>query len=350
MIHVFETNNALKLENEPDIDDSMNVSHDNLAYQPSFSKIPVEQLERSDERKALLSDALNITPPWALKRKAVEELTTNSLKSIKRMYMESKIALKECFLECVAPGQEEELQSYLSESSDDEEPKIPAQVEAMIDIYNSSDKIGQIIILSLMDKKYKKFELRKLFKCSKRQVNQAFKLREQSNGISVPASTKQKRMRLDQLKCEHLLDFLFSSGLLQDVAYGTTNLVFDNRDRQTVPHAVLTARYQQVIDYYLTVCRESEFNALSASSLYRILKSIKPSQRKSLAGLDNTVADGLNSFEKLKTIAKEHMTHDKGLVDQLEAGKLYKNTLYSSLHFSQQSCITLYQFCIVGSF
>ena len=232
--------------------------------------------------------------------------------------MESKIALKECFLECVAPGQEDELQNYLSKSSDDEEPKIPAQVEAMIDIYNSSDKIGQIIILSLMDKKYKKFELRKLFKCSKRQVNQAFKLREQSNGISVPASTKQKRTRLDQLKCEHFLDFLFSSGLLQDVAYGTTNLVFDNGDRQTVPHAVLTA-----IDYYLTVCRESEFNALSASSLYRILKSIKPSQRKSLAGLDNTVADGLNSFEKLKTIAKEHMTHDKGLVDQLEAGKRY---------------------------
>ena len=59
---------------------------------------------------------------------AVEELTTNSLKSIKRMYMESKIASKECFLECVAPGQEEELQSYLSESSDDEEPKIHAMI------------------------------------------------------------------------------------------------------------------------------------------------------------------------------------------------------------------------------
>ena len=42
MKHVFETNNALKLENEPDIDNSMNVSHDNPAYQPSFSKIPVE--------------------------------------------------------------------------------------------------------------------------------------------------------------------------------------------------------------------------------------------------------------------------------------------------------------------
>ena len=149
-----------------------------------------------------------------------------------------------------------------------------------------------------MDKKYKKFELRKLFKCSKRQVNEAFKLREQSNGISVPASTKQKRMRLDKLKCEHFLDFLFSSGL---VAYGITNLIFDNGDQQTVSHAVLTAQYQHVIDYYRTVYRESEFSALYASSLHRIVKSIKPSQRKSLAGLDNTVADGLNSVEKLKT-------------------------------------------------
>ena len=58
MKHVFETNNALKLENEPDMDNSMNVSHDNPAYQPSFSEIPVGQLERSDERKSLLSDAL----------------------------------------------------------------------------------------------------------------------------------------------------------------------------------------------------------------------------------------------------------------------------------------------------
>ena len=89
-------------------------------------------------------------------------------------------------------------------------------------------------------------------------------LREQSNGISIPASTKQKRTRLDQLKCEHFLDFLFSSGLLQDVAYGTTNLVFDNGDRQTVPHAVLTARYQHVIDYYLTVESRNSMHCLQA--------------------------------------------------------------------------------------
>ena len=64
MKHSFGTNNVLKLENEPDIDNSMNVSHDNPAYQPSFSEIPVEQLERSDERESLLSDALNIMPPY----------------------------------------------------------------------------------------------------------------------------------------------------------------------------------------------------------------------------------------------------------------------------------------------
>ena len=45
------------------------------------------------------------------------------------------------------------------------------------------------------------------------------------------------------------------------------------------------------------MCKSSEFQPVSESSLYRILRSLKPSQRKSLSGLDDIMADGLNGFD-----------------------------------------------------
>ena len=47
------------------------------------------------------------------------------------------------------------------------------------------------------------------------------------------------------------------------------------------------------------MCRSSEFQPLSESLLYRILRSLKPSQRKSLSRLDDIMADGLNAFDSL---------------------------------------------------
>ena len=103
--------------------------------------------------------------------------------------------------------------------------------------------------------------------------------------------------RMDQLKCEHFLDFIFTSGILMDVAYGTTNIKYDSGETQTHPHAVLTVRFKHAVGSYIEMCKSSEFQPLSESSLYRILRSLKPLQRKSLSGLDDIMADGLNAFD-----------------------------------------------------
>ena len=39
-------------------------------------------------------------------------------------------------------------------------------------------------------------------------------------------------------------------------------------------------------------------------TLYRILNELNPSQRKSIAGLDDTTADGLNGFKSLENVVK----------------------------------------------
>ena len=52
---------------------------------------------------------------------------------------------------------------------------------------------------------------------------------------------------MDQLKCEHFLDFIFTSGILMDVAYGSTNIKYDSGETQTRPHAVLTVRFKHAV-------------------------------------------------------------------------------------------------------
>ena len=97
--------------------------------------------------------------------------------------------------------------------------------------------------------------------------------------------TKIHSPKMDLNISEHFLDFIFCNGLLQDVAYGTTKLNFSNGESQILPHAVIIAKYAHIICYYIKFCENSNFEPLSETSLYRILKALKPSQRKNLAGL-----------------------------------------------------------------
>ena len=43
------------------------------------------------------------------------------------------------------------------------------------------------------------------------------------------------------------MDFIFSNGLLQDVAYGVTKLKYDSGDEQTIPHIILKSRYSPLL-------------------------------------------------------------------------------------------------------
>ena len=98
----------------------------------------------------------------------------------------------------------------------------------------------------------------------------------------IPVKEKHTRLRLDITKAEHFLDYMFNSGLLQDVAYGVKRLKFDNGTNAKVANAVLTTKYSHAIMLYQNTCEASNYQPLSVQSLFRILRNIKPSQRKCL--------------------------------------------------------------------
>ena len=88
------------------------------------------------------------------------------------------------------------------------------------------------------------------FSCSRYQVDRVRKLQTENSGLSVPQKQKQKRCCVSQEKVEHFLEFLFSRGLLQDVAYGVNKIKFDCGEKQIVANVILTMKYSHTISYY----------------------------------------------------------------------------------------------------
>lgn len=88
-----------------------------------------------------------------------------------------------------------------------------------------------------------KEEVMQLFGSKNYKINQACLLK---NNL-IPKVVWHNCQRMDQLKCKHFLDFIFTSGILMDVAYGSTNIKYDSGETQTRPHAVLTVRFKHAV-------------------------------------------------------------------------------------------------------
>ena len=103
----------------------------------------------------------------------------------------------------------------------------------------------------------------------------------------------------------HFIDFLFSSGSIEQVAYGTTVLIFENIEAQSIPKVVLTVMKSHAICLYRQYCESLNHISLSDSSLYIFLSELKLNQRKALSGLDNIGAAGLSAINNLIELVKK---------------------------------------------
>ena len=304
-------------------------------YEPGVPVCPPDVQCSSKDIGNKLMETLGLSPiRFQVTRTSVRDMSTSLRQTIERKIDQATSKIKETIAESIAPTQGVELIDELYGPDD-----IPADLKPLIVPYETSDARGKLIILSLVDhSKHSKSFIQKVFDCTKYAVEKARKLQPAMKGITIPTKEKFHRNRLNLQKCEHFVEFLFASGMLQDVAYGVSKLHFDNGSVQTIPHAVLTAKFSHVIAFYLAICKETGFVPVSESSLWRILRSLNPSQRKSLAGLDDITADGMNAFAKLDDFLSRRKK-DKSLRDRLERGKRYLKTTYQG-HCSLDSSIS----------
>ena len=88
-----------------------------------------------------------------------------------------------------------------------------------------------MVILSLLDQSFSENDIIKIFNCTKYRIDLPRKWRDSHQGkvLCIPEKKKFIRHYLDLNKSEHFLDFIFISGMLQDVAYGVQTSIVESR-------------------------------------------------------------------------------------------------------------------------
>jgi hypothetical protein len=76
----------------------------------------------------------------------------------------------------------------------------------------------------------------------------------------------------------------------------------ENGEKQEVPQQMLQLQKTHAIFNYKKYCDETNYESLSIRKLYDILNSIKPSQQKAVAGLDEFVVEGVESWRTLSSM------------------------------------------------
>ena len=164
---------------------------------------------------------------------------------------------------------------------------------------SSNSNNEKCVILSFVPNSYSKTEIMKLFNCSRYLLDKAKKA-SYFQQINQSNFTKPK---LDCEKTQHFIEFLFSSGAIQEVAYGTTILKFNELESQRIPK-VLTVMKSQIICMYKQYCESLTCKHLPESYLYIMLSELKLNQRKASSGLDNITATGLSAINDMTELVK----------------------------------------------
>ena len=243
-------------------------------------------------------------------------------------------AVTENYLKRVAPGQEKEFLGSLTGSKNTDVDQNP-ELTLLVDAYKSADSEKQrIMILSALDpKNYSKEQLMKIFDCTRYKVDAARNWRKDLGLLHEKMKVNFTRRKLDMDNAKHFLEFLFTSGLMQDIAYGSTTLVYSNGQKQALPKSILKMTKNHTIETYKKYCHEMNLTVkISDNSLWSILNEIKPGQRHALAGLDKVTASGLKAFDVLhETIKKLSISSVtvKELDVSLEKSKQYLKTAFS---------------------
>jgi len=185
-----------------------------------------------------------------------------------------------------------------------------AGLQALVTTYqNAPSKSLKTQILSIYANKFTTTELKHLHKpfedLSDRQIKKA-RAQAKTEGPGVPAEKiRRHRIRVDERQLDHFLEFTMRPYYYQDVAYGTHTLKSDSGEDLVMPNVVRTVARCTIINQYLEHCKETGFQPISRSTMWRVLDVQEVSQRKSLRGLDNTAADGADGFDVLLRIVEE---------------------------------------------
>ena len=75
----------------------------------------------------------------------------------------------------------------------------------------------------------------------------------------------------------------------------------DNGEKYNLPKQIIQSQRAHSLGDYKKYCNETGFQSLGKSKLYDIINSIKPAQQKTVVGLDEFVAEGVEAWRSLSS-------------------------------------------------
>ena len=149
------------------------------------------------------------------------------------------------------------------------------------------------------------------------------------HGRAAPLPNQEKRrMRIEPVKLEHFVSFITSPHVIQDVPFGEKLLKLSTGEIIKTPNVIRTMIPERIVQQYQQYCCETNFEPTSKRTLQRVLAVCSSSVRKSLQGLDNFLASGVEAFNAVEK-----------LVDKLvDCGKtqLWAREIKQQLRLSKQ--------------
>lgn len=269
---------------------------------------PCESIIDDDERNLRRAKLDNLTSIFGIDRiryqlkTDVTQVSNQTLNYFRNTHRLMSDRLTDVFCELVAPGLEEQMKKVVLEDKNAEENDSYSTLMHLKESFESCNtRQARISLLTLVPKGYSKKEVSDLFQCSLYEIQKARSISKLYGSCPAPPKKNRSYSRLSVEKCKHFIDFLFTTGLLQEVAYGTTNLKLDSGERVAVSNTILNGLHERAVREYIIHCKELNYDALGRSTLLNVLEKMKPHTRKKLAGVDSFVVEGVEAFEVSKS-------------------------------------------------
>jgi hypothetical protein len=214
----------------------------------------------------------DVSPIRAQLRSPIRDVSQSTARYYKRKSLQTCIAT----LECIAPGQSNELFEIISSDKFERNTVAPENevVQKLVTLYqDTSSRTTRLEILSIFSQDYSKSQLKQMMPgVTTWRIDEARKHAALYGAGTTKEIPKTHRTRLNPAKVDHFIDFISQPHFLQDVAFGTRTLKLSNGTTMEIPNVVRTVTSSRLVDLYIATCKENDFEYLGRSTLFSILK------------------------------------------------------------------------------
>ena len=298
----------------------------------SSNSMMIQAMSLHEINELLSAVSKNIKPFTYQVRQSVDSLSSVTIRQPKRDYQNTIKQFSSFICESMAPSQGEHWHQLFrgeEETANEIDPKLESIVEAY---HSTSNPKWKVFLLSVVPDRYTSKELQVISNCKKYLIDKSHFIRSKSLQFDLMEKKVIRRERVDNIRIEFFFDFLFTSGLIQDVAYGTTMMQFENNDKILIPHVVRTMIKTHIFQLYEQHCMKTSCpQPISRSTVFRLLNVCKMRKKKTMCGLDSFAVDGNAGFDTLQCLVKEFRLdsiEEKNLLQLIKLGRNYLKIEY----------------------